>query len=150
MEWLSPYQQDSYNNVLKDMGISVFKTHSYNTAQLLYFNNLSSPNLVAWEANNIVEVNERPDNSSVWVFEGIYKYADIVDWNIDKYYSLVIPKNANLVDYYSSNNRRNIKKAILNNLEYGQTSSLEEIKIAANLFANNENLTGGLDFGTFK
>lgn len=149
MKWLSPYQQNSYNEILKDIGIPVFKTHSYHNIPPLYFNSLSSPNLVAWEAPN-VEIKERPEKSDIWMFEDVYKYTDMENWNLDNYYSLIIPRNVSLLNYYSSNNKRNIKKAILNNLEYKQIRSKEEINNAASLFKGNENLTGGVDFDTFK
>lgn len=146
MKWLSPYQQNSYNEVLGDIGVTVYKTQG---STPIYFNNLSSTSFVAWEVS-IDGIVEKPYKSDVWMFEGVCKYSDIKGWDLKKYYSLVVPRDANLLEYYNSNNKRNIKKAIANGLRCERISSNIEIGIACNLFEGNKNLTGGLDVDVFR
>lgn len=147
--WKSPYQQEKYNLSLEDLGVNCKELGK--GKKKVFLNDLSSDKLTAWELNDFTEKEAKlllkSNSCDAWIYEGI-KAFDAIDWTNTKYYTLIVERDDNLREMYTSGNIRNIKKAKQNNLKF-VSGSPKYIQKSIGLFAKNKILRGNLDIRTF-
>ncbi len=147
--WISPYQQEDYNLSLRNIGVNTLSVDLGKNK--VFFNDLASKKLTAWEVNCISKKEAKSlknnKNYDIWAKEDILD-IDNVKWSKDNYYTLIIEKDDNLQKIYSSNNRRNIKKANSSKLKFVSDLS-RHFQDCVELFAKNGGLRGNLDLANF-
>jgi len=141
--WNSPYQQETFHQVLLDSGIYSLKLPSLGDYLFAYRINNENPS--AWEVTKPYD-KSLLDVVTIWSFKGQSKYNQ-TNWNTSSYYTAIVDKAS---VKYSSSCIRNINKAIKHNLYHGIIDSNQQrLSYLLSPFLSRDETRSHIEFDTF-
>ncbi len=144
-EWVSPYQSKNFNETLRQIGVTT-ATVDTNFGSI-YFNQLTTDKLTAWEVDLPTTRQKIPESFDVWKFADINQFKKMT-WSERSYFSPIITNQPNFHQFYRNSNKRNIKKAI----EFGlyTTNNQNNLSEVLSLFNKRKEVRGNIDYKVFK